>query len=455
MGDEDRGLTTAEGSISEVLRARVPVHQLAVVMLAGVATSSTRLRLDDRVVSIGRDPTGDVVLRLADSEASRLHARVEPDADGGYVVTDCGSRNGTIVDGARIEGRAPLRGGGVVRVGRSLLVHAETVLDGGARLEPESGPIRGASLAMQRVRGEIARIGASDAAALILGESGTGKELVAAQLHAKSGRKGPFIALNCAAIPSSLAESELFGHAAGAFTGATERREGAFAAANGGTLFLDEIGELDAAVQAKLLRVLSTGELRAVGRTEARRVDVRIVSATHRDLRARVDEGTFRGDLLARISATTIVLPPLRDRRDDVLAIATAFLEQHFAGARLTVSAAEALLLFDWPYNVRQLENVLRGAALGGIGEIRAEALPDEILQSLRGRATRAAEAAEVPLEVVAPRDAVPDAAQLETVVRRFKGNLADVASYFRKDRKQIYRWAERLGVDLTRLREP
>ena len=442
--------TTAGSPVSAVFRSDVRVRQLALVIHNGIP-ATMRLTLGEGGATIGREPSGEAIVRLDDSEASRQHTRVEPDQDGQWRAIDCGSRNGTIVDGNRASPNAPLRDGSVLRIGRSLFVFVDKLLPSSVRLVPESAPLWGPSLPMQRVRGEIALSARSSAPVLVLGESGTGKELAASELHAQSGRKGEFVAVNCASIPAALAEAELFGHVAGAFTGATRGSEGMFAAADGGTLFLDEIGELDASVQAKLLRVLATGERRPLGRAEATKVDVRVVAATHRDLEQHVAAGIFRGDLFARLSASLVRLPPLRERRDDVVRIATAFLTNHFPGVALRVSAAEALTLFDWPYNVRELENVLRAAAARAGGEIRPEHLPEETARGLRDRATRAINGGEPPIELVVARDATPDAPQLAAVLRHFDGNLSQVAAYFQRDRKQIYRWAERLGVDLTR----
>jgi DNA-binding NtrC family response regulator len=424
------------------------VRQLAVVLLAG-GECTTRFTLDERGVSLGREPTGAVTLPMLDTEISRQHSRIELDADGAWWAVDCGSRNGTLVDGARVAARAPLHDGSVVRIGRSLFVFTDVSLPSSTRLLPDSGPLRGGSVAMQRVRGEIALVAPSAAPVLILGESGTGKELAAAEIHRASGRKGAFVAINCAAIPAALAEAELFGHAAGAFTGATERTEGLFAAADGGTLLLDEVGELDPTIQAKLLRALATGETRPLGRAESRRINVRMLAATHRDLPALVGAGSFRGDLHARLEAHQVRLPPLRERREDVLTIARAFLAKEGQESALGVSAAEALTLFDWPFNVRQLENVLRAAALrAGKGEMLLAHLPEEIQARVGARSASLAPPAQLPLEIAVPRDATPDAAQLEAVARHFDGNVSQMAEYFAKDRKQIYRWAERLGID-------
>jgi two-component system nitrogen regulation response regulator GlnG len=226
----------------------------------------------------------------------------------------------------------------------------------------------GRSTALLEVFKSIGRVAARDVAVLITGESGTGKELVARAIHAASPRAGAaFVAVNAAAIPRDLLESELFGHERGAFTGATESRPGRFREASGGTLFLDEIGDMPLELQAKLLRVLQSGEVTSVGGKRAERVDVRIVAATHRDLDAAVREGRFREDLLYRLRVVPIHIPPLRERPDDLPVLAEHFLA-HYAvelgsAARfLSEAALDHLAAHDWPGNVRELENAIKRA---------------------------------------------------------------------------------------------
>jgi transcriptional regulator with GAF, ATPase, and Fis domain len=305
---------------------------------------------------------------------------------------------------------------------------------------------------MQRVRGEITLVAPRALSVVVLGETGVGKERVAEELHRLSGRAGPLLALNCAAVAPSLAESELFGHAAGAFTGASQKHDGVFVAADRGTLFLDEVAEFPAALQPKLLRALATGEVRAVGRSEGRKVDVRVVAATHGDLEGAVHGGSFRGDLFARLAGWVIVVPPLRERREDVLRLAGAFVARHAPATKLTANAAESLLLHDWPFNVRELEQTVTAALVRATeGTLRHEHLPEPMARPIASRARSGASEtpAPAPLRVRVPADAVPDAEGLRMVLEELGGNVARVASYFGKDRKQIYRWAERLGVKI------
>jgi two-component system response regulator HydG len=247
--------------------------------------------------------------------------------------------------------------------------------------------IVGQSAALRRVLDVAAQAAPSSATVLILGESGTGKELIARSIHEKSGRAGPFVAVNCAAIPESILEAELFGHERGAFTGAVGRREGRFARAKGGTLFLDEIGELSPAVQVKILRVLQEGEYEPVG-GHTLKSDARIIAATNRDLRAEVDAGRFREDLYYRLNVISVTAPPLRSRREDI-----PLLVDHFVGlyckknarSRLTIppEVLGRLVDYAWPGNVRELENVIERAAVLCRGEsVGFDDLPDGIARA-------------------------------------------------------------------------
>ncbi|MEM9380299.1 MAG: sigma-54 dependent transcriptional regulator [Planctomycetota bacterium] len=246
----------------------------------------------------------------------------------------------------------------------------------------------GASPAMQEVYALIERVAPSDVPVLIQGETGTGKELVARALHENSARRDHrLLAENCAAVPENLLESELFGHKKGAFTGAVEDRPGHFVAADGGTVFLDEIGDMPLPMQAKLLRVLQDGEVRPVGSNATRRVDVRIVAATHRDLPTAVRDGAFREDLLFRLNVITIHLPPLREREGDVARIARGLLpgiaEEVGRPATLSEEALGALKAWRWPGNVRELENELRRAVALSDGTIGIDDLSPRVVAAL------------------------------------------------------------------------
>ncbi len=244
--------------------------------------------------------------------------------------------------------------------------------------EPRS--IIGLSDAMVGLKETIRLAARSDSTVLVRGESGTGKELVARSIHELSTRSdGPFIAVNCAAVAEGLLESELFGHEKGAFTGADSRRRGRFELAHGGTLLLDEIGEMHPHLQAKLLRALQERSFERVGGTAQVDVDIRVVAATNRDLQAEIDAGRFREDLYYRLAVVELAIPPLRDRREDILCTARHLLGQLRSGEqpRLSANVASALTLYDWPGNVRELSNVLERALLfAGSGEVAPEHLP-------------------------------------------------------------------------------
>ncbi len=257
------------------------------------------------------------------------------------------------------------------------------------RLDQKFGldQIVGQSKPMKDVFAKIQKAAPVDCTVLILGENGTGKELVAQALHHNSLRKkGPFVAVNVAAVPSTLVESELFGHVRGAFTGATDRRMGRFEQADGGTLFIDEIGDFDISLQPKLLRVLETLTLTPVGGHEDRKVDVRVVAATSRDIRKMVEEGTFREDLYYRLNVVTVTLPPLRQRPDDIPILVEHFLKditasKHTAPHRVSPEVMRRFMQFRWPGNVRELRNTLESMMVLADGEILTEKdLPEKIM---------------------------------------------------------------------------
>jgi sigma-54 dependent transcriptional regulator, acetoin dehydrogenase operon transcriptional activator AcoR len=429
----------------------VRVHMLRVIATTGATDT---IMLDGATLEIGREGHVTGPLALSDSEISRRHAVIERAGDA-WTIADQGSRNGTFVDGVRAE-RAILRHGTVVRVGRTLLVHAEAEVRGDERLSaPVDSLVVGDSIGMLRVHAEIGMVARHALPVLVLGETGVGKELVAEEIHRRSRREGAFVPVNCAAIAAELAESELFGHVAGAFTGASKQADGLFVAAHGGTLFLDEIGELPADLQPKLLRALAKGEVRAVGSAVARAVDVRVVAATLRDLDDAVRADRFRADLLNRLAGWRVEVPPLRERRDDVIAIAAAFVSK-LRGPALSADAAEALLLHDWPGNVRELERVIAAAVVRATDsradELGLPHLPPAMVLRLGARATTPPIAAP-PSALIAPSGAVPTREELCAVLERMGGNIARVAEHFRKERQQIYRWAKRYDIDLDAYR--
>jgi Nif-specific regulatory protein len=258
-----------------------------------------------------------------------------------------------------------------------------------AELAPRPSGIVGSSAAVLKLLELIARVAPQEATVLILGESGTGKELVARAIHAQSARRtGPFVAINCAALTESLLESELFGHEKGAFTGAAAQKKGKLELADGGTVFLDEIGEMAAVLQAKMLRVLQQREFERVGGTKTLPLDVRLIAATNRDLGAEAARGAFRTDLYHRLNVIALHMPPLRERREDIVPLARHFLELAAArcGRRVdgfSAEAEQALQSYAWPGNVRELENAVeRAVVLGETEQVLVDDLPETVLES-------------------------------------------------------------------------
>jgi len=251
--------------------------------------------------------------------------------------------------------------------------------------EGQFGPMIGRSAEMRRAFEMADRVAATDSTVLILGESGTGKDLLAQEIHARSSRAAkPFVAVNCAALPETLIESELFGYERGAFTGAAQQKKGKFELASGGTIFLDEIGDMNPVTQAKVLRVLENRTIERLGGTQSIPVDVRVISATHRNLPAEIRSGKFREDLFYRLRVVSIELPPLRQHRQDIALLAEAFVQMHSArlgrSARLSREALAAIERYDWPGNVRELKNAIeRSSVLSRGQEILPTDLPDEV----------------------------------------------------------------------------
>jgi two-component system response regulator HydG len=318
------------------------------------------------------------------------------------------------------------------------------------------GEILGASPAMKHVYDLLDRVAETDASVLITGESGTGKELAARALHARSKRQqGPFVAINCSAMPESLLESELFGHAQGAFTGAKEAHDGLFVRAHRGSLFLDEIGEMSLGLQPKLLRALQERTIRPVGGDAEVEVDARIIAATNRDLESAVEDKRFREDLFYRINVIHIDLPPLRARGSDVLLLAQHFVAR-YAGqfdkqvVGLSAAAAEKLMAYAWPGNVRELQNAIeRAVALTRFEQLVVEDLPEKIRDYRRSH-------------VLVTSDDPSELVPLEEVERRYilralealGGNRTLTARTLGLDRKTLYRKLQRYGVPSENKRE-
>ena len=319
-----------------------------------------------------------------------------------------------------------------------------------------------ASPAMKEVMAQVEQVAASETRVCIRGETGTGKELVARTLHEKSPRRaGPFISLNCAAVPSELMETELFGHEKGSFTGAASRHTGKFEQAHHGTLFLDEIGDMPMTMQAKLLRVLEEGEIERVGGDKPFTVDVRVVVATHRNLEEQVRQGTFREDLYHRVFVFPIVLPPLRERREDIRVLAEHFIKQldeqnHWKSRRLSPEAIAELERYPWPGNVRELRNVVERVLLFETkDEIQAatvqRALPQTAVSAGAGNSAQLDGA--LASGILSQRVEAFERETLLAVLKQNHHHMTNTAKALGLERSHLYKKCQQLGIDLRALR--
>jgi DNA-binding NtrC family response regulator len=320
-------------------------------------------------------------------------------------------------------------------------------------LSGQESRLVGESAAMRKMRASLERLAEQDVPILIQGESGTGKELVARALHDRGARRSKrFVALNCGAIPETLIDSELFGHIKGSFTGATTDRPGVFVEADGGTLFLDEIGDMPLAVQARLLRVLQEGEVRAVGGSGIRQVDVRVIAATNIDLATAVEQHKFRQDLYYRLNVVVLAVPPLRERRDDLPLLAAHFLRKH-GGEKppsLSPEGLDVMTEYGWPGNVRELENAVLHAIALHHGDVIG---PDSLPQRVSGRAKAIEVAADdealTPLTEAKRRaSATFEKRYLIKVMERSKGSVSEAARLAGLDRTNFRRLLQRHGID-------
>jgi DNA-binding NtrC family response regulator len=341
-----------------------------VVVLDG-AHPGAEVTFDERL-EIGTLP--DCGLQLQDESVSRRHLLLEV-TPRGVALRDLGSTNGTKVSGVRVQ-EALVEGAAVLTLGRTRvrLEPFDEKVEVGEYSGSQFGSAKGGSAPMRRLFALLSSVAPSDATILLTGETGTGKEELARSIHLASARKDrPFVVLDCGAIAPNLAESQLFGHTRGAFSGATNDRKGAFAEADGGTLFLDEIGELPPSLQPKLLRALEAGEVTPVGKDSSRLVDVRVVAATHRELATEVKAGRFRQDLFFRLAVLVVRVPPLRERLEDL-----PLLVRHFVAQLgrpefdLSPEVLAELKQHPWPGNVRELRNVVERVLAGGGLELRA-----------------------------------------------------------------------------------
>lgn len=390
---------------------------------------------------------GTLTLSIPDPKISAKHAILRRDGEG-WLFEDAGSRNGSLVDGVRC-GSVRLTDRALIEIGSTLLLFRELPLQHGVvadkvvhsahtAFDTLSAPLEEASVRLQRVARSLLSV-------LLLGETGTGKEVFAHAVHVLSERPGPFVPVNCGAIPLALVEAQLFGHVRGSFTSAVKDEIGLVRSADGGTLFLDEVADLPPSSQAALLRVLQNGEVTPVGSTRAIHANVRIVAATHKDLDLLMNQGLFRRDLYSRLAGHVQTLPCLRQRPEDIGLLSVALLDRHAPGrpVQLRIDAARALFTYPFPLNVRELEQCLCAALVfAGEEAITVRYLPDKL---------RGAHGSSPPGALSAPPLSAEDAElrhALVAVLRETGGNVTEAARRMGKARQQIQRWLRRFELD-------
>ena len=445
LADEHPTTVKRDSSTTRAVRHIIDVVPKLTIEVRRESGHEPRVAVHEgRVCRIGTHSTNDLV--LLDPSVSRFHCKLTCD-DIGWRLQDNGSLNGTELNGVRIRD-ADLRGEGTITLGDSVLFARgmEPASEVAVPNIPAFGALTGTSVAMRKLFFYLEKVAASDINVLIEGESGTGKELVASEIVQRGPRADkPFVIVDCGAISPSLVESELFGHVRGAFTGADRDRVGAFEAADGGTVFLDEIGELPLEIQPKLLRALEAREIRRVGETRGRKVDVRVIAATNRDLDREVNKGRFREDLYFRLAVMTVHVPPLRERIEDLPALVHSFL------TALAVPPLEQRDLFsstvltelsghDWPGNVRELRNYVERSV------VLREALP----ASMRRPAPPAASDSDARVPFKLAKDAVVDGFErsyLTALLESSAGNISKAARNGGMDRMYLHRLIQKHGL--------
>jgi transcriptional regulator with GAF, ATPase, and Fis domain len=450
-GDGSAGRTSATVPQIDGGSFNVPRVELVVEREAGEPAQRTVV-LDGEFFRIGSHPINNLVIN--DKLVSRFHCSLTR-SGGGFRITDTGSLNGMRVGGVRVrDADLPLPectlelGDSVVRV-RDL----GSVSQASVSAELALGSIYGMSMSMRRLFELIKRVARSGSDVLIEGESGTGKELIATEIVRLGGRADkPLVIVDCGAVSPQLIESELFGHVRGSFTGATRDRAGAFEAADGGTVFLDEIGELPLDMQPKLLRALAAREVRRIGDNRQRKVDVRVVAATNRQLEREVNSGRFREDLYYRLSVLTLRVPPLRERMDDLHMLIHHFLDERDAGEKAHLFTPEVIAemqCHEWPGNVRELRNYVERKV---VLENHTEALEPRDLKPAVSRSSVPPAAA--PINVELPfkesKDAVIadfERAYLTDLLRWANGNVSKAARKAQLDRMHLHRLFQRYGL--------
>lgn len=451
MTDGDRPTHTALTlPQSHTTLVAVPRLRFCITRESGRATDR-KFDLDGERVRLGSHPSNE--LTLEDRLVSRFHCTLTLQK-GVWRITDTGSLNGTSVSGVWIRDAILPSEGCELRLGDSRIrvvpLQAATVVE--VSQHSQFGELHGSSLVMRRVFDVLERVAASDATVLLEGESGTGKELVAHEIVRRGARaRRPFSIIDCSAISPTLIESELFGHARGAFTGADRVRVGAFEAAHGGSVLLDEIGEMPLEMQPKLLRALEAREIRRAGENEPRKVDVRVIAATNRNLEREVNRGRFREDLYFRLSVIAVRLPPLRERLEDIPALVRAFLERmDTLGSEhlFTPAAYQELSTHDWPGNVRELRNYVERAIVlessAGPSNTGGRELEPDIERSSEAHLAGASNIEE-PFKSAKERLVLAfERVYLERLMTWAGGNVSRAARKARLDRMYLHRLLQR-----------
>jgi two-component system, NtrC family, response regulator GlrR len=436
-------------TITAVTRDRLELPS-AVVEVTSPGGLALRLPLGLEPIVVGSDPNADVV--LADPQVSRRHCALELSEDG-LVLRDLGSKNGTWIAGLRVLG-AFVEPGTPITVGASHLSVRLVGPPARVDLSPRAsfGEALGGTSRMRALFSRLEIAARTEETILLFGETGTGKELLARAIHqASERREGPFVVFDCGAVAPNLVEAELFGHVKGAFTGASSHREGLFADAAGGVLFLDEIGELPLDVQPKLLRALEARQVRPLGSNTWRPLDVRVVAATHRDLRRLSHDGGFREDLYFRLAVIEARIPPLRERRDDIELITERLLASQRPPrslAELPTGTLEMLRAHDWPGNVRELRNVVARLAL--FPDLGRAALEEAAPPQDAAPAARDPIGDLLHLSLREARETVVDAFEvryLSAVLAAHDGNVSRAAAVIGISRQMLHKLIERHGI--------
>lgn len=429
----------------------LPKSKLMVIEASG----DTREFIVDRgTITIGGSDKCDLFIQ--DETVSRNHAEITKTKEG-YLLRDLASTNGTFVGGLKVK-EAFLAPGAIIRIGKTRIkfVPQDEQVEIYPSKKTHFGQMIGKSLEMRKIFGVLEKVAPTNVTVIITGETGTGKELIARALHEHSKRsRAPFIIFDCGAVAENLIESELFGHEKGSFTGATTTRQGAFELADNGTIFLDEIGELSLELQPKLLRALETGEVKRVGADRAKRVNVRVVAATNRNLKEEVKKGHFREDLFFRLSVVEVYLPPLRKRQEDIPLLIDLFFEaakkenadKHVDG--FTDEALKLMYEYQWPGNIRELKNAVDRAYSFCDGHlIEMKHLPDYLQE--RSIVTQAHPAMDPDLPFKEAKEKWIESFEKDYLVdclRKNNGNISKAAKQAGIDRKSVQRLLKKYGL--------